>query len=312
MENLMVSLSVVFPLFLMMLVGYAVRSFKIADEATLRKVNTLIFKVFMPLLICRNIYTSDFRSAFSARLLIFSVSITLAVFFIATAVIVRIEKENRKRGVLIQAIFRSNFVLFGIPVITTLYGEDQTAVAAIAISVMIPLFNVLAVIILEVFRGGKPNPAKILKGIVTNPLIISSAIGLIFIALDWQPPELIDSAVKSLGNVATPLAFVVLGGLFNFSSIRGGIKQICIGVGTRLLLYPLIALPLAVLCGLRGAELVVVMVICGAPPAVNSFTMAQQMGGDSELAGSLVIIGSILSVFTIFMWTFLLKTFGLI
>jgi len=225
-------------------------------------------------------------------------------------VICLLEKDNAKRGTLVQAIFRSNFIIFGIPVLSTLYGEDSTGVAAVLTAAIVPLYNVLAVVTFEIFRGTKPDIPKILKGIITNPLIIASLLGAIVLFSGIEMPKILDSAIADIGKIATPLAFVILGGLFNFDSIRGGIRQISIGLLGRLVIFPLIGLSLAVLFGFRGPELAVVMIMSGSPPAVSSFTMAQQMGGDGELAGSLVILGSILSIFTIFVITFILKTLG--
>jgi predicted permease len=66
------------------------------------------------------------------------------------------------------------------------------------------------------------------------------------------------------------------------------------------------------LLGLRNEMLVPVLIFFGAPTAVSSFPMAQQMDGDGELAASLVVFTSALSILTIFVWVFVLKTLALI
>ncbi len=310
MENLQISASVVLPMLLMMLVGYISRCTGIVSEDTLRKVNKLLFRIFLPFLVFRNVYTSDIRSAFSPKLLIFSVCLIVGMYILIFFAVRALEKDNPKRASLIQAIFRSNFIIFGIPVVSTLYGEASTGVAAILIAVIIPLYNVLAVVTFEVHRGGKPDFKKISIGIITNPLIVASVLGAIVLLSGFQMPAILDETISSIGKIATPLAFVILGGLFNFEAIRGGIRQIVIGLLGRLVIFPLIGLSIAVLLGFTGPELAVIMIMCGSPPAVSSFTMAQQMDGDGELAGSLVILGSILSIFTIFITTFLLRSIG--
>ncbi len=307
MENFIISLEVVCPMFLMMLVGFIIKKIKIVDDSTLKQTNNMVFRIFLPMLVFRNIYTSDLSVSFSPKLLLFALAAILALFFLAFVVIVCIEKDNRRKGVLIQAIFRSNFVLFGIPVITSLYGEESAGVASIIIAVAIPLYNVLAVVSLEIFRGGRIDVKKILKGIVTNPLIIGSALGILILLSGFEMPAMIDGTVDSLSKIATPLAFVILGGTFDFSTLKSDIRPLLIGVLGRLVASPMIGLPISILLGFRGAELVVLMVMFGAPPAVSSFTMAQQMDADSDLAGSIVIIASIASIFTVFLWTFLLK-----
>ena len=310
MENLRISASVVLPMLIMMCVGYAARASGIVTKDTLLKVNKLLFRVFLPILLLRNVYTSDIKSAFNGALMIYSLCLVTGMYLVIFAVICLLEKDNAKRGTLVQAAFRSNFIIFGIPVLSTLYGESSIGVAAVLTAAIVPLYNVLAVVTFEVFRGTKPDIPKILKGIVTNPLIIASLLGAIILFSGIEMPKILDSAIADIGKIATPLAFVILGGLFNFDSIRGGIRQITIGLLGRLVVFPIVGLTLAVLFGFRGPELAVIMIMSGSPPAVSSFTMAQQMGGDGELAGSLVILGSILSIFTIFVITFILKTLG--
>ena len=90
------------------------------------------------------------------------------------------------------------------------------------------------------------------------------------------------------------------------------LRQLVLGVTGRLIVMPLIFLTIAILLGFRGEELIALMVMLAAPPAVSSFTMAQQMEGDSELAGGLVVFGSLFAVLTMFVWIFALKSLMLI
>ena len=152
------------------------------DEPALNTMNKLVFKVFLPLLLFHNVYTTDLSEAFNGRLILFAVGAVVLWFLFLMIVIPRIEKENSCRGVLVQAIFRSNFVLFGLPVAANLCGEENIGVTSFLVGIVVPVFNVLAVVSLEFFRGGKVNIKKVLKGIATNPLILASLLGVIFIS----------------------------------------------------------------------------------------------------------------------------------
>jgi predicted permease len=79
----------------------------------------------------------------------------------------------------------------------------------------------------------------------------------------------------------------------------------------RLVIVPAFALTVGILLGFRDVALVTLIAIFAAPCAVSSYTMAQQMDSDAELAGNTVIFSSLLSCFTMFMWIFMLKNFGL-
>lgn len=180
------------------------------------------------------------------------------------------------------------------------------------IAVVVPIFNFLAVIILEIFRGGRIDVKKIVKGIITNPLILSSMAGLILLFLNIKLPYFIEKSINDISKIATPLALIILGGSFEFNKVSGNIKQIFIGVMGKLIIVPIIFIPIAIKLGFRYIELATLMIMLTAPTAVSSFTMAEQMDGDGELAGQLVVFSSAASVFTIFIWIFIIKQLGYI
>lgn len=318
MANLITAFEVVLPLFLMLALGYGVRRLKLVTPDAFNQMNTLTFRIFLPLVIFRNIYISDFSQAFNGKLILVGILIVLAMFGIAFVSVVKLEKENRRRGVLIQSIFRSNFIIFGLSVAMNLYGDDVCGPISMLITAVIPVYNVLAVIALEVFHGEAPQNGEkrklsfmpIVKGIVTNPLIIGAVLGILIKVVGLKFPTVLEDTLADLTAVATPLALVVLGGTFEFGSVKHNLRPLLIGLIGRLVVMPCIFIPLCVLLGFRNVDLLGLMVMLAAPTAVSSFTMAQQMGGDGELAGQLVVFGTLFSVFTIFCWTFALTSFG--
>ncbi len=312
MENLILSFEVVLPLFLCIALGYFLKRIKMVDTATLNVMTKLCFKVFLPIYLFHNIYTTDLSAAFNGKLIAFAILGLITLFFVLMLFIPLVEKDNKKRGVLIQAMFRSNFALFGLPVAISLCGEANIGPTSVLLGLTVPVFNVLAVIALEWFRGGKPDVKKMAKGIVTNPLIIASVIGIAFYFLHIELPKAVLKTVTDLGRVATPLSLVALGGSFTLGQVKAYRKQLFIGVLGRLAAVPLIMISLGVLLGLRDELLIPVMIMFGAPTAVSSFPMAQQMDGDGELAAELVVFTSGFAIISIFFWVFLLKQLGLI
>ena len=125
MENLILSINVVLPLFLTMALGYVLKCLKMFDDNTLKVMNSIAFKVFLPLLLFYNIYKTDLNGAINLKLMFFALLSVTITFLILCIFIPFIEKDNKKRGVLIQGIFRSNFVIFGLPVASSLFGDDK-------------------------------------------------------------------------------------------------------------------------------------------------------------------------------------------
>lgn len=313
MENLILAFNVVLPLFLEMALGYLTRRIGLVDAETLKKMNNYVFRVFLPILLFHNVISTDLSTAFNGPLILTAVCFVLCEFALCMLVVPLIEKKKPRRGVLIQGIMRSNFVIFGLPVLVSLCGENSnTGAVALVIAVVVPMFNAFSVIALEINRGGKPNFVKILKSVATNPLILASLLGIVLLALGVKMPSTIEKTLSDLSKMATPLALVILGAEFDFKSVKPCLKPLIFGVSGRLIVMPLIFLTIAVLLGFRGEELIALMVMLGAPPAVSSFTMAQQMDGDAELAGNMVVFGSLFAVLTMFIWIFVLKSMALI
>lgn len=312
MENLILSFNVVLPLFLCIALGYCLRLMNMLEETTQKSLNKLCFKVFLPIHVFNSIYTTNISAAFNGLLVGLTAGGVLAIFVSMMVFIPRIEPDNAKRGVMIQAIFRSNYALFGLPVVSSLCGEDKVGPASLIISFIVPMFNVLAVICLETFRGGKPDVKKMLAGIAKNPLIIGSVLGILANVLNIPIPTGIHKSIIDLGRVATPLALVALGAGFQFRRIRGYTRQLIICITGRLVAAPLLMLTIAALLGLREELLVPVLAVFGSPVATSSYTMAEQMNGDGTLAASLVVLTTALAILTVFLFIFGLKQLGLV
>ena len=312
MENLILSFNVVAPLFFMMVLGYFLKYIKMYDQHTLDIMNKVVFKVFLPVLLFYNVYTTDLGEAFDVKLILYAASGVIILFLLLLLIVPRLEKENSKRGVLIQGVFRSNFVIFGIPVATSIYGEGNVGTTAMLIATIVPLFNVLAVISLEIFRDSQINVKKIAKGVITNPLIIGAVIGIIFLLIGIQLPTSVLSTVKDISKIATPLGLILLGASFSFSDVKKYLNETIIIVIVKLILVPSIMVPLSVYLGFRGIALLTLTIIYGAPTGVSTFQMAKQMDGDSDLAAQLIVFTSFFCIITMFIWIYILKSMALI
>ena len=312
MENLILSLNVVLPLFITMSLGYFLKYLNMFDNNTLDTMNNITFKSFLPMLLFYNIYKTNLQGVFNLKLMIFSATCVIALYLILYLIVPLIEKDNKKRGALLQGLFRSNFVIFGIPITESLFGSEKVGVAALLIAVIVPLFNILSVIALETFRGGKPDFRKISIGIIKNPLIIASCLGILTLLLKIKIPTAIEKTISDVSKIATPLSLILLGASFKFDNIKKYLKQTTIAVVGKTILTPCIILPICIMFGYRGVELTTLMIIFAAPTAISSFTMAQQMDSDSELAGQIVVFTSAFCVVTVFMWIFILKQSHLI
>ena len=325
MDNLIFSVNAVSPIVLTVLLGYLLKRIGWIPLSATAVMNRLVFRLFLPAMLFLNVYKinsiGDIELGYVAYALIF----VCGIFLFTIPVVMLITKDGRQRGPLLQGTFRSNFALVGIPLASSLFPEKGGMVASVLSAFLVPLLNVLAVISLSVFRKEnreRLHVGKILLGIVKNPLIISIALGAICLCVrpllqrygvDFRLSDVkpIYSTLTSLAAVATPLALVTLGAQFEFSAVAALKKPILWGVFARGLLIPAASLTLAYLMGcFRGEHFATFVAAFATPVAVSSVPMTQEMDSDVTLAGQLVVWTTVVSGFTIFFTTYVLKTIG--
>lgn len=311
MENLMISANAVLPMCLVMALGYGTRRLGWLRREEISTINKIAFRIFLPCLLYYNIYCSDLSGSFDPLLMAYAVGGVLLTFGLALGYTLLTEKLPERRGVLIQGMFRSNYVIMGIPVATALLGADQLGTVSILIAVIVPLFNMLAVVVLEVFRGQKPKPLHILGQIAKNPLVIGSVLGILTLVAGIRLPHILEQTIQSVSAIASPLQLFLLGAFFQFSGLKTYRRELVSVSIAKLIVSPGLFLGLGALLGFRGVAFVSLIGIFASPTAVNSFTMAQQMGGDAELAGDIVVTTSAASILTMFLWIFLFKSLGM-
>ena len=307
-SNFLVALGGVVPLFCLMAVGVFVRRARLLTEDELCHVNSMVFRVFFFFMMFYNIYISDPGTVFQPMLMAFGAGGVLLTALVFTGVVCRIEPDNVRRGPMIQSVFRGNYVLMGIPLVSNIFGDGAIAVPTMMIAVIVPLYNVLGVLVLETFRGGRFDLLPILRGMLMNPMILGAIAGALCRLVQLPIPAPVLKPVAQIAAATTPVALIILGASFHGGSYHTHLRQLIFSVASRLIIVPAIVLPLAIALGFRDVELVTLVAVFATPCAVAGFAMAQQMQADAELAGNCVVYSSALSCFTIFGWVFLLKT----
>lgn len=311
-SNLILSLNTVLPLLLVMTTGYVIRGIGLMSEQTVRQVNNVNFRVFLPILLMNNIRKANVAQAGGLSVLIYTVAALILLFAVMMWAVPRFVKEDNRRGVVVQAMFRSNYAMFGLAVIANLYPGQTLTLPSLMIPATAPFYNILAVICLEAFRGGKADVKTMLRKIARNPLIIACLLGILLLAIGNPVPTFIDTALSDLGGLATTMALFVLGASFRLEALKGNGKLLAQVTTIKLVVIPLIVLLVGILLGYRQQALASLLAAFGGPIAVSSFTMAQQMDGDGDLAAQLVISTTLFSVLTLFVFIFAFKMLGML
>ncbi|MCL2865109.1 MAG: AEC family transporter [Lachnospiraceae bacterium] len=317
MENVYLGIRVVFPLLCFMLVGYLSRRIKWMDAASLHRLNTLVFRLLMPLLVFINGSTVDIQAVFNAeniRVLLLALPGIGIILTLSLLVCKPLISDIKTRAIIIQGVYRSNLILFGLPVILTIYGGYQVGTLSVLIIFIVPLYNIIAAFLLGNAIQKEKRIGFLFQQALTNPLVIAAISGLVYnVIFRGFMPELFLDPLQQLGRVATPLAFIVLGGSLKFTRLVKETKYLVIVCLLRLVVIPGIMLAIAVLImGITGPALVVLTAAFASPVAISSYTMARNMNVAPNLAGDLVAVSTVVSMFTIAAWVAFLGFQGLL
>lgn len=308
--NFIVCVNAVIPLFIFLVIGALVRRFGILNEEEVHRFNRMVFIVFFPPLMFENLYVADIKNAFDIKLVAFAAIYVLCVYFLSFPAVYKLEKNGRSRGAMIQGIYRSNFVLMGLPLAINIFGKGSASETAALIMIVVPLYNILAVITLEYFRGGHVGVGDIIKNIFKNPIIIGALAGIVALLLHIKLPGAVSSIISDMSSVTTPMALILLGASFDIGSVAKKSRDLVMVLFARLVIVPGIGLALAYAFGFRGQAFVALLAMLATPAAVSSYTMAESMDSDGELAGNIVIFSTPIACLTLFLWLFLFKSMG--
>lgn len=314
MENLIFSLNATIPIFLMMLLGMLFRKLGWMDEVFAAKMNKFVFLVPLPVLLFEQLATVDFSEVWDIKFILFCFVVTAISITISTLISL-LWKDRSIKGEFIQATYRSSAALLGIAFIQNIYGT--AGMAPLMIIGSVPLYNIMAVVVLSVFKPGnnsfdKALVKKTLKGIATNPIIIGIVAGFVWSALKLPMPSILHKTVSSIGATATPMGLMSMGATFEMKKATSKMKPTLVAVFMKLVGFCVVFLPMAALLGFRNEEMIAILVMLGSVTTVSCFVMARNMGHEGTLSSGVIMMTTLLSAFTLTMWLDVLRSFGLV
>lgn len=329
MDNLIFSLNATFPIFLLMVLGYIFNKIGLMDEKAASWMNKFVFKVALPVLLFADLSKEDFAAAWNGRFVLFCFLATAISVLMITLLSMFLVKNKGRRGEFIQGSYRSSAALLGIAFIHNIYGEASTGMAPLMILGSVPLYNILAVIILMVTapsdyvmgdsskESSSDNAKKVLikktlLGILKNPIILGIFIGMIWSLLRIPQPKIFNTVVSNIASLATPLGLMSMGATFDFKKAANEIKPALCASFIKLFVLVTIFLPVAVTLGFSGEQLVAILVMLGSATTVSCFIMSKNMGHEGTLSSSIIMMTTFGCSFSLTFWLYILKSLSLI
>ena len=313
-ENLIFSLNATVPIFLMMVLGYVLHEIGWMDDEFASKMNRFVFRVPLPVLLFGDLAAVDCARVWNMKFVSFCFGVTV-ISIAVSAGISFLWKDRSIQGEFIQASYRSSAAILGIAFIQNIYGT--AGMAPLMIIGSVPLYNVMAVLVLSLFKPGQRGLDRdvmktTLWGIVTNPIILGIAAGLLWSALRLPMPQIMGKMISSVGGVTTPMGLMAMGAAFDLRRAFAKVKPAVTAALIKLIGFCAVFLPAAVRLGFREEELVAILVMLGSATTVTCFVMAKNMGHEGVLSSSIVMLTTLFSAFTLTGWLYLLRSMGLI
>ena len=314
MEDLLFTANIVVPVFIIVALGYLLRKKNLINDNFVSLSSKIVFNVSLPVLIFVEIAKINLDVILDFKLILFVYIGTLIAFFLIWIFSIPFIKEGKDQSVFLQGSFRGNFAIVGLALIANLYGPEKLGKASLVLAFTIPLYNVLAVIALTVPVRKEKNMdmKKTLWEILKNPLVLGVLFALPFSYFKIQINDLILTTANYVAALALPLALLGIGGFLNFDDVKEGFKLTGMSTIIKLIIIPSAATVAAYNLGFIGDNLGIIFILFGCPTAIASFIMAEAMGVNSKLAGNILLVTTVFSVFTISIGLFILKQNGLI
>ena len=295
MKELIFCLNATMPVFLLMILGYIFRRVGVIDLEFADKMNRFVFLALLPALLFKELSLSDFSAIWDLKYLLFCFFTTFLSILIMCISSIFLKDRS----------IRGEFV----------YGEAK--IVALMVIGAVPLYNVASVVILMLLRPeqGKLNRVVLkntLKGVIKNPLILGILAGMIWAMLKIPQPVIMKKSISTFAAAATPLGLLALGASFDVKEVFSKIKVVLVSSSFKLIILTAIFLPIAVKMGFKDEKLVAVLGMLGSPTTPTSFTMARGMGHNGSVTSGTVMVTTIMSIFTLTGWLYILKVAGLV
>lgn len=312
MSNLLFTANIVAPVFIIVFLGTFLKKRGIVSEHFNSLTSKVVFNVAMPAMLFKELSNFPIGEIFNPLQMIFVIAAVFIMFLLAWLVSAFLCHDGQDQGAFVQGAFRGNFAIIGFAFVRNAYGEEALGGAAIVLAIIMPMYNILSIIALTVpLRREKAlSVLMLVKIIAANPLILALAAALPFSILRIPLHSIISQSINYLAALTLPLALIGIGSSLSFKSIRENQTLSIAATLFKIVIMPALCTTAAVLLGFRGEELGILYFMFAAPTAIASYIMAAAMGSNAKLAGDIVLVSTIASIFTISTGIYILKAAG--
>lgn len=296
------------PIFLMIALGMLLRAKRFLSADLVKGLNRLVYWIGLPTLLFYKIATStyDLQTAGRTYLVVILGMLACLIVAIVAALVTRVPFSSF--GTFCQGAFRGNLAFIGLVVIVYSFASapaDQSsnaqAIGAIVLAMTVPVYNVLSVTMLLLSRHslGKGFIKRIVKNVLTNPLVIACVAGIAYSIFLPPLPVAIDRTCAAIGHMALPLALMGIGATLVTEKVQGHLTPAILSSLIKTAIAPIAGFFLAKMLNLSPDETRIALIFLACPTAIASYTLTTEIGGNPKLAAAIVVISTIFATISL-------------
>lgn len=295
------------PVFLLIVLGKGLTRAPFFNGDLAASLNRLTYWVALPALLLDKVSNATFNSDEVFRISLLLILATVGSVLVSYIVSFFLKLEHRAIGAFVQGSARANNAFVGLPVILYSMGSLSPRVetlATIALAPAIVFYNILSVSVLLAHSDRRGQSVGTIAGLfikqlLTNPLLISCAAGLLMNFFGLHFPVVVQRSLTALGNAALALALLSIGSSLSFKGLGNDLLRSATAAGIKVFIQPLIGLALALLWNLPPLERQILLIYLACPTAVASYVLADIFGSDRDLAAHIIVVSTLLSAITL-------------
>lgn len=302
MENLLMGINIISPVFFVLLIGYFAKQKGYIDNNFVDKGTWIVFYLALPFKLfydVKNARIESLHPKYVAYILLGVIFIIFISIIIAKSLKI---KDKRKLSAFVHCAYRSNFVYVGFPILDIIYnGAPSMEHMIVIISFGLTLYNISAIVLLTYYSESEEKRISILDIIIKilkNPMIAGVVFGAIFNFLHLPVYQGVDRAIEMVAKISTPMSLILIGASLNFESSKSDFRLMFISAFIKTVVAPALLIPIGVKLGFTNMELGIAYVFWATPCAANCFIFTKQMNSDYEFASKVITLSFIMSIIT--------------
>jgi predicted permease len=298
-------LTTIIPIFIIVMLGWAVHRQGFLPDEFLGPANRLVFYVAIPAMIFQSIAKSTLGEWFNPLVIILTLSAAALVYALAWLTCRVTGMRRSLAGTFIQGSGHGNLGYIGLAVAFYFLGDEGLVHASVVAGFLMILQNMLSIVALQAYATQTAtvhNHRLIAAKVLGNPVIVSVLAGMLFSVFSIPIPLIVARSLTILTGLALPTALLVIGASLSLERMTANGLAVAGAVGFKLLLLPGAGWFLFRCFGLQQSEVLPAVILLASPTATVSFIMAKEMQGDGDLAAAVISASTLGSALTYMLW----------